>query len=141
MEELVYQWAKHCVDKYGEQEVLQWYWQTWNEPNIDYWRGSREEFFKLHDHAIRAVRRAIPAAKVGGPDIAGGKGGDFLESFINHCLRGRNRATGEQGTPLDFISFHAKGQPANIDNQYGWGSLTNCVISTMPSVSSRAIQN
>ena len=31
-EELVYQWAKHCVERYGEQEVLNWYWQTWNEP-------------------------------------------------------------------------------------------------------------
>ena len=73
-EELVYQWAKHCVERYGEQEVLHWYWQTWNEPNIDYWRGTREEFFKLHDHAIRAVRRAIPRAKVGGPDLAGRQG-------------------------------------------------------------------
>ncbi len=120
-EELVYQWAKHCVEKYGEPEVLQWYWQTWNEPNIGYWRGSREEFFKLHDHAIRAVRRAIPGAKVGGPDIAGGKGGDFLESFIKHCLQGKNLATGKVGTPLDFISFHAKGQPQRVDDHVQMG--------------------
>jgi xylan 1,4-beta-xylosidase len=58
--------------------VLRCYWQTWNEPNIDYWRGTREEFFKQHDHAIHAVRRAIPGAKVGGPDLAGGKEGDFF---------------------------------------------------------------
>ncbi len=120
-EELVYQWAKHCVEKYGEEEVLQWYWQTWNEPNLIYWRGTREEFFKLHDHAIRAVRRAIPSAKVGGPDLAGGKGGDFLESFLNHCVTGTNLATGEKGTPLDFISFHAKGQPAYVDGHVRMG--------------------
>ncbi len=120
-EELVYQWARHCVEKYGEQEVLHWYWQTWNEPNIGYWRGTREEFFKLHDHAIRAVRRAIPNAKVGGPDLAGGKGGDFLESFLKHCIQGTNKATGETGTPLDFISFHAKGSPKHIDGRVRMG--------------------
>ncbi|MCY2990451.1 MAG: beta-xylosidase [Planctomycetota bacterium] len=124
-EELVDQWAKHCVERYGEPEVLNWYWQTWNEPNIDYWRGTREEFFKLHDHAIRAVRRAIPKAKVGGPDLAGGKGGDFLESFLLHCLRGINRASGERGTPLDFISFHAKGSPKQVDGHVRMGIATH----------------
>ncbi|QOV87620.1 GH39 family glycosyl hydrolase [Humisphaera borealis] len=120
-EELVYQWAKHCLARYGEEEVLHWYWQTWNESNIDYWKGTREEFFKLHDHAIRAVRRAIPRAKVGGPDLAGGKGGDFLESFLNHCLKGTNRASKERGTPLDFISFHAKGKPSRVDGHVRMG--------------------
>lgn len=120
-EELVYQWAKHCAEKYGEKEVLHWYWQTWNEPNIGYWRGTRDEFYKLHDHAIRAVRRAIPKAKVGGPDLAGGKGGDYLEKFLQHCLEGTNKATGEIGTPLDFISFHAKGNPKNVDGRVQMG--------------------
>ena len=120
-EELVYQWAKHSLEKYGKDEVLKWYWQTWNEPNIGYWRGSREEFFKLHDHAIRAVRRAIPEAKVGGPDLAGGAGGDFLKSFIEHCVKGKNLATGETGTPIDFVSFHAKGQPRHIDGRVQMG--------------------
>lgn len=120
-EELVYQWAKHSKEKYGEEEVLNWYWQTWNEPNIGYWRGTRDEFFRLHDHAIQGVRRAIPNAKVGGPDLAGGAGGDFLRSFIDHCLRGKNHATGETGTPLDFIAFHAKGQPRHIEGRVQMG--------------------
>jgi xylan 1,4-beta-xylosidase len=120
-EELVYQWAKHSLEKYGKDEVLKWYWQTWNEPNIGYWRGSRDEFFKLHDHAIRGVRRAIPEAKVGGPDLAGGAGGDFLKSFIEHCIKGKNTATGESGTPTDFLSFHAKGQPRHIDGRVQMG--------------------
>lgn len=120
-EELVFQWAKHSAEKYGHDEVLKWYWQTWNEPNIGYWRGTRDEFFKLHDHAIRAVRRAIPGAKVGGPDVAGGPGGDFLEKFIEHCLRGKNHATGETGTPIDFVSFHAKGAPRHIDGRVQMG--------------------
>ncbi len=120
-EELVYQWAKHCVEKYGRDEVLKWYWETWNEPNIGYWRGTREEFFKLHDHAVRAVRRAIPGARVGGPDLAGGAGGDFLKSFLDHCVKGKNTATGETGTPTDFISFHAKGQPKDVGGRVQMG--------------------
>ena len=120
-EELVYQWAKHSLEKYGKDEVLKWYWETWNEPNIGYWRGSRDEFFKLHDHAIKAVRRAIPGAKVGGPDLAGGAGGDFLKSFLDHCVKGKNTATGETGTPTDFISFHAKGQPKDVGGRVQMG--------------------
>jgi xylan 1,4-beta-xylosidase len=120
-EELVYQWAKHSLEKYGEQEVLHWYWETWNEPNSPYWGGSREEFFRLHDLAVRAVRRAIPKAKVGGPDLAQGKGGDFLEAFLNHCLTGTNLASGGKGTPLDFIGFHAKGLPSQVDGHVQMG--------------------
>ncbi|MFM2242670.1 MAG: hypothetical protein RLZ97_1525 [Verrucomicrobiota bacterium] len=120
-QELVFQWASHCVKKWGAEEVGHWYWQTWNEPNIGYWRGSREEFVTLHDHAIHAVRRAHPQAKVGGPDVAGGPGGDFLEAFLRHCQQGKNAATGETGTPLDFISFHAKGAPEHRDGHVRMG--------------------
>lgn len=112
-EELVFQWAKHCVEKYGKDEVLKWYWETWNEANIPYWRGTREEFFKLHDHAIRAVRRALPEAKVGGPDVAGGPGGTFLAEFLTHCQKA--------GTPVDFISFHAKGKPEVVGGHVRMG--------------------
>lgn len=106
--ELVHQWVKHCVARYGAAEVEKWYWETWNEPNIGYWKGTPEEFRKLHDYAIDAVRRALPTARVGGPDTAG-DGGKFMEDFLEHCLRGKNHATGQIGTPLDFIAFHAKG--------------------------------
>jgi xylan 1,4-beta-xylosidase len=108
--ELVYQWVRHCVEKYGRAEVESWYWEVWNEANIGYWRGTPEEFRKLHDYAIDAVRRALPTARVGGPDTAG-SGGRFMRDFLNHCLRGTNYATGKIGTPIDFLSFHAKGAP------------------------------
>ena len=72
--ELTYQWVKHCVERYGRAEVEQWYWEVWNEANISaYWRGSPDEFYKLHDYAIAAVRRALPTARVGGPDVAGAR--------------------------------------------------------------------
>ena len=118
--ELVYQWVKHCVDRYGAEEVKTWYWETWNEANIPYWQGTPEEFYKLHDYAIAAVRRALPEAKVGGPDVAG-HGGRFMRGFLDHCLQGQNHATGEKGTPIDFVSFHAKGAPQTIDGHVRMG--------------------
>jgi xylan 1,4-beta-xylosidase len=117
--ELVYQWTKHCVEKYGRAEVETWYWETWNEPNIGYWRGTRDEFHKLHDHAIDAVKRALPTARVGGADTAGS--GKFAREFLEHCLRGKNYVTGKIGTPIDFISFHAKGAPTFVDGHVRMG--------------------
>jgi xylan 1,4-beta-xylosidase len=117
---LVYQWAKHCVERYGTAEVEQWYWEVWNEANIGYWRGTPEEFRKLHDFAIAGVRRALPTARVGGPDSAG-SGGQFMRDFLEHCLRGENYATGAKGTPLDFIAFHAKGAPRFVDGHVQMG--------------------
>jgi xylan 1,4-beta-xylosidase len=118
--ELVCQWAKHAIDRYGAEEVNTWYWETWNEANIPYWQGTREEFFKLHDYAIAGVRRALPTARVGGPDSAG-SGGAWTRAFLEHCLRGKNFATGETGTPLDFVSFHAKGAPEQVDGHVRMG--------------------
>jgi xylan 1,4-beta-xylosidase len=118
--ELVHQWVKHCVERYGRAEVEQWYWQVWNEANIGYWKGTREEFFKLHDYAIDAVRRALPTARVGGADSAG-SGGNWTRAFFEHCLRGTNYATGKVGTPLDFVSFHAKGSPSYVNGHVRMG--------------------
>jgi xylan 1,4-beta-xylosidase len=118
--DLAHAWAKHAVDKYGRAEVEQWYWQTWNEANIGYWRGTPEEFRKLHDYAIDGVRRALPTARVGGPDTAG-HGGQFTRDFFEHQLRGTNFVTGRTGTPIDFVSFHAKGRPEFVDGHVRLG--------------------
>ena len=120
-EELCYQWVKHCVERYGRSEVEQWYWEVWNEANgASYWHGSPQDFYKLHDYAIAGVRRALPTARVGGADSAGA-GGAFTEGFLTHCLTGTNFATGQPGTPLDFVSFHAKGSPSVINGHVRMG--------------------
>jgi xylan 1,4-beta-xylosidase len=119
--ELAYQWTKHCVERYGRAEVEQWYWEVWNEANgAGYWHGTVEEFCKLHDYAVAGVRRALPTARVGGPDVAGA-GGKFMQSFLAHVARGANYATGETGTPTDFVSFHAKGSPGFVDGHVRLG--------------------
>ena len=113
--ELVYQWTRHNVERYGRAEVERWYFEVWNEPNLDfYWLGTPEDFYRLHDYAVDAVRRALPSARVGGPDVAGA-GGTFMDGFLRHVTSGTNYATGKVGTPTDFLSFHAKGQPAVVD--------------------------
>jgi xylan 1,4-beta-xylosidase len=124
--DLVFRWVTHCVERYGRAEVEQWYWEVWNEanPQDGYWRGTPEEFRKLHDHAIDGVRAALPTAVVGGPDTAG-PGGQWMRDFLDHCLRGTNHATGETGTPLDFVSFHAKGRPQAVDGHVRMGIATH----------------
>jgi xylan 1,4-beta-xylosidase len=108
--ELVYQWVKHCVERYGKKEVESWYWEVWNEPDISYWKGTQKEFFKLYDYSADAVKRALPTARIGGADVTGGAA-KYLNSFIKHCLTDTNAVTGKIGAPLDIITFHAKGSP------------------------------
>ncbi|MBS1660821.1 MAG: beta-xylosidase [Bacteroidetes bacterium] len=107
---LVEEWVRHCVKKYGEKEVNTWLWEVWNEPNISYWKGKREEYFKLYDYAAAGVKRALPTAKVGGPATTGPSwdvAGMWLKTFLEHCKAGN--------VPLDFISYHAKGAPRVVD--------------------------
>ena len=116
--ELVYQWTMHCVERYGRAEVETWFWEVWNEPNINYWKGSMEEYFKLYDYAIWAVKKACPGTTVGGPHTTSPrdeKAAFYLKSFLDHCINGINYKTGQKGSPLDYISFHAKGSPKVVD--------------------------
>ena len=112
--ELVYQWVRHCVARYGKEEVEKWYWELWNEPNIGYWQGTTEEYIKLYDYTADAVKRALPSAIMGGPHTTGPSWDDaeiFLRAFLDHIVSGKNYVTGKVGAPLDFIAFHAKGKP------------------------------
>ena len=144
--ELAHAWVKHCVEKYGRAEVEQWYFQVWNEPNIGYWRGTPEEFRKLHDYAIDGVRRALPTARVGGPDTAG-HGGRFTREFFEHQLRGTNYVTGKTGTPIDFVSFHSKGRPEYVEGHVRLGisaQLANIdegfrIVASYPELKSKPI--
>jgi len=112
--ELIYQWVRHSVARYGRAEVEHWYWEVWNEPDIGYWRGTPEEYLKLYDYTAQGLKRALPSAKIGGPHVTGpvsARTQRYLRSFIEHCLRGTNYATGTAGSPLDVVAFHAKGAP------------------------------
>jgi len=112
--ELVFRFAQHLHERYGDAEVKSWLWEVWNEPDIDYWHGTPEEYFKLYDFSADAVLRAVPQARIGGPDSTGPnspKAIAFLHDFLEHCAHGKNFANGKTGTRLDFVSFHPKGSP------------------------------
>jgi xylan 1,4-beta-xylosidase len=112
--ELVFQFVRHLRERYGDAEVKTWLWEVWNEPDIPYWKGTPEEYFKLYDFSADAILRALPAARVGGPDSTGPanpKAAEFLREFLEHCAHQNNYATGTIGSHLHFISYHPKGSP------------------------------
>ncbi len=138
-EELCYQVTRHFVERYGRAEVESWWFELWNEPDIGYWSGSvgaslgrddpmaarkaqtrRDEFNKLYDFTVEGVRRALPTARIGGPEVTGGAQ-SMLRSFLQHTSAGVNYATGKVGAPLDLITFHAKGSPTFIDGRVRMG--------------------
>lgn len=122
--DLIYEWVQHSAEKYGKAEVEKWDWEVWNEPNISYWHGTPEQYNELYDYTANAVKRALPAAHVGGPASTGPaepQAGDFLSQFLQHCATGTNYATGGHGAPLDFISFHAKGRPRLVNGRLVMG--------------------
>ena len=112
--ELVFQFVRHLRERYGDAEVKTWLWEVWNEPDIPYWKGEPQEYFKLYDFSAAAILRALPAARIGGPDSTGPanpKAAEFLRLFLQHCAHEKNYASGKIGSRLDFISYHPKGSP------------------------------
>lgn len=141
--QLISEWVRHSIARYGKSEVESWYWEVWNEPDISYWRGTPDEYDKLYDYSTAGVKRVLPAARVGGPASTGPekpKAAAFLRQFLDHCAHGRNYATGRHEVPLDFISYHAKGAPEVIDGHVRMGLSRNLndvatgleIVSTFP---------
>ena len=121
--ELVRKFTEHLVVRYGRGKVSTWYFEVWNEPDIVYWHGTEQEYFKLYDYAVAGVRAALSDAKVGGPAATGPgseKSVGFLEAFLNHCLSDRSAAD-DRPVPLDFISFHPKGRPETVGEHVRMG--------------------
>ncbi len=111
--DLVRSVTAHLVQRYGADTVRQWPFEVWNEPDIDYWHTTPEEYWRLYDFAVAGVRAALPSALVGGPASTSPRNDHarkFLEDFLAHVETGTSAATGGP-VPMDFISFHVKGQP------------------------------
>ncbi len=95
-EQLVEAFTRHCVDRYGLHEVRQWYFEVWNEPNLEgFWSGTKEEYWQLYAASAHAVKRVSPDLKIGGP--ASSKA-NWVGDIIAHCTA--------QNLPLDFVSTH-----------------------------------
>ncbi len=105
-DDLIYQFTKHLADRYGVDEVAKWYFEVWNEPNIDFWVGDPKQptYFELYDHSAAAVKRVSPRFRVGGPATAQAA---WTDAFIQHCV--------EKHVPVDFVSTHVYGNDSAKD--------------------------
>jgi xylan 1,4-beta-xylosidase len=97
---LITRFTQHLLDRYGIAEVSQWYFEVWNEPNIDFWAGDPKQttYWELYDHTARAVKAVSPRLRVGGPATAQAA---WADAFIKHCA--------DQNVPVDFVSAHVYG--------------------------------
>jgi len=121
--ELVRVFTAHLVERYGRETVKTWYFEVWNEPDIDYWHATPEDYWKLYDYAVAGVRTALPEAKVGGPATTGPqntKAYTYLQNFLEHVNTEKSAANGKP-VPMDFISFHAKGRPRIVEGKVTMG--------------------
>jgi xylan 1,4-beta-xylosidase len=99
-EALIHALVQHWTRRYGQHEVRQWYFEVWNEPNLKdlFWSGDQDEYFKLYDATIRAIKSVSTEYRVGGPATAG-RG--WIRETIDHALK--------TNVPLDFITTHDYG--------------------------------
>ena len=96
-DDLMTHFARHLVNRYGIDEVSQWYFEVWNEPNIDFWGGipRQQSYFELYDHTARTLKAVSPRIRVGGPATAAAS---WIPAFLQHIS--------ENHVPIDFVSTH-----------------------------------
>ena len=126
--ELIYQVGRHVGAKYGR-EADTWWWEVWNEPDIGYWHGTPEEFMKLYDFAADGLKRALPNAKIGGPEVTGPNGArtpTILRNFLEHWLRGTNSA---KGAPQVMPDGHVR---MSVGNQLRAIASGFTIVSSFP---------
>ncbi len=98
--------AQHLVERYGIDEVASWYFEVWNEPNIDFWTGrpAQQTYFELYDHTARALKAVNPKIRVGGPATAQAA---WVGDIIAHAT--------QNNVPIDFVSTHVYGNDTAKD--------------------------
>ena len=101
--ELIAAFTRALLEHFGEEEIKTWYFEVWNEPDIPFWSGSMEEYFKLYDLARAAVKSVCPACRVGGPATSKTK---WIPEFVAHASKPSAEDPSE-GIRCDFISTHA----------------------------------
>ena len=98
--------AKHLIDRYGIDEVSQWYFEVWNEPNLDFWAGDPREatYYHLYDVTAVALKAVSPHLRIGGPATAQAA---WADRFIQHVV--------QNNVPVDFVSTHVYGNDTSHD--------------------------
>jgi xylan 1,4-beta-xylosidase len=104
--DLISHLGRHLVARYGIDEVSHWYFEVWNEPNLDFWVGTPKEetYYQLYDEASRALKSVSPRLRVGGPATAQAA---WVDRFIQRTV--------EDHGPPDFVSTHVYGNDSPED--------------------------
>jgi xylan 1,4-beta-xylosidase len=98
-EDFIRAFALHVQERYGHDEVKTWYFEVWNEPNLDgFWAGTQQQYFDLYAASARAIKSVSPEYKVGGPATAGC---GWIPEFLKFCETNQS--------PVDFVSTHTYG--------------------------------
>jgi xylan 1,4-beta-xylosidase len=132
--------TRHWTERYGGAEVAKWYFEVWNEPNLnDFWAGTQADYFKLYDHAARAVKKVNPRYRVGGPATAGAA---WIPEMIDHAAK--------NNVPLDFVSTHTYGVSQGFLDEFGTtgtvlakdeGAISNDVARNRKEIGASAMPN
>jgi xylan 1,4-beta-xylosidase len=101
---LIESFTRHLVERYGLEEVRQWYFEVWNEPNLGaFWSGTQDDYWKLYESSARAIKRVDEKLRVGGP--ASSKA-NWVKEIISFTTKNK--------IPLDFISTHLYPQDEQV---------------------------
>ena len=105
-DDLITQFVNHLVKRYGIDEIGKWYFEVWNEPNLDFWSGNpkQQTYFELYDHTVRDIKAVAPSVRVGGPATA-------QAAWVGDMIRHAEQAH----VPLDFVSSHVYGNDKASD--------------------------
>jgi xylan 1,4-beta-xylosidase len=108
-DDLITHMAQHLVERYGIDEVSQWYFEVWNEPNIDFWNGIPREqsYFELYAHTARDLKSISPRLRVGGPATAAAS---WVDDFL--------RFAADNHVPVDFVTSHGYADDT-VENLFG----------------------
>jgi len=105
-DDLISHFARHLIERYGIEEVSQWYFEVWNEPNLDFWAGKPkdETYFQLYDETAKTLKQVDARLRVGGPATAQAA---WVDRFIQHAV--------ENNVPFDFVSTHVYANDTSED--------------------------
>jgi xylan 1,4-beta-xylosidase len=97
---LVSAFIKHCIERYGKEEVEKWYFEIWSAPDIQdiYWFESKESFFEFYKETYFAIKKICPELRVGSPGVLPSNNFEWFEDFLNYCR--------DNSIELDFASSH-----------------------------------
>jgi len=106
---LVREFVRHCLNRYGIEEVSMWYFEVWNEPDLSgvCWAGTKQEYFEFYAETVAVIKSISSRFRVGGPAMGYGSlwNDNWAEEFIDFC-------SGRQA-PVDFFSFHVYSEYPN----------------------------